>query len=82
MAASGCITKPVAVHSPALDLGCDNGLVQCSGDCDPLPVWSSHDFDDLLTLGASDRLVLEGCRSKLKACQACLNRGREAGVIR
>jgi hypothetical protein len=47
-----------------------------------LPEWTSGNFDDLLALGAYDRLTLSACSAKLKACQACLNRGREAGVIK
>jgi len=80
--AAACTTTPVAESRPALDLRCDEGLATCSGSCEALPAWDSSDFDDLLGLGAADRLVLEACQTKLKACQACLARGRDAGVIR
>lgn len=87
LSASACTTKPVAVKPPALDLACDSGAIQCSGDCQDLPLWSADqdgkgDFDALIGLGGSDRLVLETCKAKLKACQLCLNRGRDAEVIR
>jgi hypothetical protein len=70
-----------------LDLQCDLGESPCSGDCPTLPAWTAEadgggDFDALLTLGPQDRLTLEACQAKLRACQACLDRGRAAGVIR
>lgn len=79
ISASGCITRPA--DRPPIDLGCDTGAATCSGSCPDLPAWTSGDFDDLLALGAQDRLTLEACQAKLRACQACLDRGKAAGVL-
>lgn len=86
LSACASTTTPVPATPPALDLSCDKGETTCSGDCPELPLWTADqdgkgDFDALLGLGGQDRLVLEVCKAKLRACQACLNRGREAGVI-
>lgn len=88
--ASACTTTPVPVTPPKVepfDLRCDAGPVRCSGACPTLPEWpaeadGSGDFDRLLALGPADRAVLAECQAKLRACQACLQRGRDEGVIR
>lgn len=59
----------------------------CFGDCPELAAWTPEadgtgDFDKLLQLGPQDRTVTATCRAKLRACQACIQRGRDAGVIR
>lgn len=90
LSASACTTQPVAVTPPKaepLDLACDaDQAAQCSGDCPTLPAWTTDvdgtgSFDSLLGLGPRDRLALAACQAKLRACQACINRGRKAGVI-
>lgn len=68
------------------DLLCDSGEATCSGNCGDLAPWvsdgSGGDWDQLLALAPQDKLTLEGCKAKLRACQACLDRGRKAGLIR
>lgn len=70
------------------DLRCDaDAAATCSGDCPELPVWRPNadgtgDFDALLLNASADALARAQCRAKLRACQACLQRGRDAGVIR
>ncbi len=74
------VTPPKA---EPFDLQCDAGPNPCAGDCPALPEWTADgDFDALLSLAPQDRLVRDACVAKLRACQACLDRGREAGVIR
>lgn len=48
-------------------------LVESDGTASP---------DAALALGPKDRMVLEACGAKLRACQACIDRGRKAGVVR
>jgi hypothetical protein len=71
---------------PPLALGCDSGPVTCSGECPALPPLTadadgSAGFDSVLALGAQDRLAMEACAAKLRACQVCLERGRREGRI-
>ena len=72
LSASACGTTPVAVTPPKAepyDLRCDADAANtCSGDCPELPAWTPS---------------ADGTgRAKLRACQACIQRGRDAGVIR
>lgn len=69
------------------DLKCDAAEITCSGDCPMLPAWvpdadGTGNFDSLLQLGPQDRTVTAVCAAKLRACQACIQRGRDQGVIR
>jgi hypothetical protein len=91
LSVSACGTNPVVVTPPKaepLDLRCDaDQAAMCSGDCAELPIWQPEadgtgNFDSLLQLGPQDRVVTADCHAKLRACQACIERGRKAGVIR
>lgn len=81
---------PVAVTPPKPephDLQCDIGETTCSGECPVLPEWKltldgMGDFDDLGGLAALDKIAMDTCKAKLKACQLCIDRGKKAGVIR
>ena len=84
-------TTPRVVLPPKaepFDLRCDaDTAATCSGDCPELPEWrpdadGTASFDGLLLLAPADALSRAQCRAKLRACQACIQRGRDAGVIR
>ena len=58
----------------------------CSGDCQNPGQWKTGpdgraSWDSLMQLGIEDANSLRECQAKLRACQACLERGRNAGVI-
>lgn len=79
------VTPPKA---EPVDLRCDaDQAATCSGDCPELPEWTPDpdgwgNFDRLLLGAKGDAMARAQCRAKLRACQACLQRGRDAGVIR
>lgn len=87
--ASACSTKhAVKIESPPpFDLACDASEVKCFGECPALGEWKARadgtgDFDELAQLGIDDAKKNEQCKAKLKACQACIERGRQKGIIR
>lgn len=91
LAVCACSSAPVVVTPPKpepLDLLCDaDAAAMCSGDCPPLAKLVTDadggaSFDAILALQPADSLARQVCIAKLRACQACLRRGREAGVIR
>ena len=78
------LVDPLPKPAP-LDLGCDRCTLR---DCPDLPLLISDrpdgsvSSDGPVLLSAEDGKVHAACRAVIQACTACIQRGRDKGVIR
>jgi hypothetical protein len=79
-ATSTPVVKPIDL--PPVDAQCDEGEIQCSGPCPALQKWTTGRYSDLEQVAIADTAAHAACAAKARACQACLQRLRDKGVIR